>query len=114
MNPPIARIETFPLIYPVAGRFKFLEGPTGRKPGRPSVLVKITAADGTVGWGQSVPVPKWSYETLETVQSTIDRYLADSVLAQPFQVVHGELAVPPGVGLGVEVDESRLGPSSAS
>jgi L-alanine-DL-glutamate epimerase-like enolase superfamily enzyme len=113
MNPPIARIETFPLIYPVAGRFKFLEGPTGRKPGRPSVLVKITAADGTVGWGQSVPVPKWSYETLETVQSTIDRYLAPELLGRdPFDLegIRGVLhsAVAPSFSTGQPIAKAGL------
>lgn len=72
----IARIETIPLRYPTVGRFKFFEGPDGRPTGRAAVVVKITGDDGTAGWGQSVPINKWSYETLETVVSTIDRYLA--------------------------------------
>ncbi len=72
----IARIETFPVTYPTVGRFKFFEGPRGEPLGRQTVVVKITAEDGAVGWGQSVPTHKWSYETLETVQTTIDRYLA--------------------------------------
>lgn len=79
-NVKIQRIQTFPLIYPMVGRFKFFEGPKGRATGRPAVLVKITADDGTVGWGQSVPIPKWSYETLETVHSTINHYLAPELL----------------------------------
>lgn len=79
-NPKIRSIETFPLIYPTVGRFKFFEGPKGRATGRPAVLVKITAENGVVGWGQSVPVPKWSYETLETVHSTINRYLAPELV----------------------------------
>ncbi len=81
----IAEIKAFPIVYPMIGRFKFFEGPKGRPIGRPSVMVKITAADGTVGWGQSVPVPKWSYETLETVYSTITRYLAPELIGRdPF------------------------------
>jgi L-alanine-DL-glutamate epimerase-like enolase superfamily enzyme len=76
----IARVETFPARYPVVGRFKFFEGPKGAPPGRPAVFVKITADDGSIGWGQSVPVPKWSYETLESVVSTIDRYLAPELI----------------------------------
>ena len=79
-NPKIQSIETFPLIYPTIGRFKFFEGPKGRATGRPAVLVKITAENGAVGWGQSVPIPKWSYETLETVHSTINRYLAPELI----------------------------------
>src|SRR5512139_3630481 len=81
----IRKIETFPILYPMKGRFKFFEGPPGRPSGRPAVMVKITATDGTIGWGQSVPIPKWSYETVETVVSTIQHYLAPELIGQdPF------------------------------
>lgn len=76
----IARVEAIPLRYPVAGRFKFFEGPPGTPPGRPAVLVRLTTDTGLTGCGQSVPVPRWSYETLETVQSTIDRYLTPALV----------------------------------
>lgn len=79
-NVKIQKIEAFPLVYPTIGRFKFFEGPKGRPSGRAAVLIKITADNGTIGWGQSVPVPKWSYETLETVYSTITQYLAPELI----------------------------------
>jgi len=83
----IDRIETFPLTYPTAGRFKFFEGPKGEPLGRQTVVVKITADDGTVGWGQSVPTNKWSYETLETVHTTIERYLTPVLIGlDPFDL----------------------------
>lgn len=72
----IDSIETFPVLYPVAGRFKFFETPDGRGMGRPSVAIKVTADEGVVGWGEAVPTPRWSYETIESVVSTIGRYLA--------------------------------------
>jgi L-alanine-DL-glutamate epimerase-like enolase superfamily enzyme len=81
----IERIETFPMLYPVVGRFKFFEGLNGRRAGRQAVLVKVTASNGAVGWGQSVPIPRWSYETLETVQSTLTRYLIPELIGRdPF------------------------------
>lgn len=80
--PTITSIQTFPFTYPTIGRFRFFEGPGGTPLGRPSVLVKIVTADGAVGWGQSVPIPKWSYETTESVCSTIDRYLAPELVGQ--------------------------------
>jgi L-alanine-DL-glutamate epimerase-like enolase superfamily enzyme len=87
MNVKIAKVESFPISYPVIGRFKFFEGPAGRPQGRAAVVVKLTADDGTVGWGQSVPVPKWSYETLETVHSTLTRYLAPELTGRdPFDM----------------------------
>lgn len=84
----IARVEAFPIQYPLAGRFKFFEGgPPGRPAGRPAVLVKITADSGHVGWGESVPVPKWSYETIESVYYTITRYLAPLLVGRdPFDI----------------------------
>jgi L-alanine-DL-glutamate epimerase-like enolase superfamily enzyme len=78
----IDRIEVFPVSYPMKGRFKFFEGPQGHMQGRAAAIVKITAEDGTVGWGESVPIPKWSYETLETVTTTIRHYLTPELIGQ--------------------------------
>jgi len=85
MKVTIAQIETYPVIYRTAGYFKFFEGPKGRPLGRPAVVVKITADNGAAGWGQSVPSHRWSYETHETVQTTIDNYLAPELVGlDPF------------------------------
>ncbi len=83
----IEKIESFPMIYPVVGRFKFFEGSKGQPMGRAAVTIKIIADNGAVGWGQSVPIPKWSYETIETVHYTITRYLAPELIGQdPFDL----------------------------
>jgi L-alanine-DL-glutamate epimerase-like enolase superfamily enzyme len=70
----IEKIEIFPVRYPMVMRFKFFEAPVGL-PGRPAVIIKMTASDGTVGWGESVPIPRWSGETLEGAVSTLKNYL---------------------------------------
>ena len=44
------------------------------------MIVKITADDGTVGWGQSVPVEKWSYETLEAATVALRDYYAPELI----------------------------------
>lgn len=72
--PAIRTIEVFPVVYPVTGFFKFFP-----KPERPAVFVKIACEDGTVGWGQSVPTHTWSYETAESVTSTLRLYLAPAL-----------------------------------
>jgi len=36
------------------------------------------------------------------------QYLKGSILKNPFEVVNGELPVPTGPGLGVEIDETKL------
>jgi L-alanine-DL-glutamate epimerase-like enolase superfamily enzyme len=71
----IIEIEVFPVVYPMIGRFKFFEDPQGEMQGRAAAIVKITSSDGTEGWGESIPIPKWSYETLESVTTTIRNYL---------------------------------------
>jgi muconate cycloisomerase len=77
----IDRIEVMPVRYPMAGYFKFFAGARGAA-GRAAVIVKITASDGTVGWGQSVPIEKWSYETLEAATGTIRDYLAPELIGR--------------------------------
>lgn len=77
----IDRIDVFPLRYPMTGYFKFFAGPHGAT-GRAAVIVKITADDGTVGWGQSVPIEKWSYETLEAATVAIRDYYAPELIGR--------------------------------
>ncbi len=77
----IDRIDVFPVRYPTVGYFKFFAGPYGAV-GRAAVIVKITADDGTVGWGQSIPVEKWSYETLEASTVAIRDYYAPELIAR--------------------------------
>jgi muconate cycloisomerase len=89
----IARIDVFPVRYPMRGRFKFFEGPEGSPTGRPAVLVRITDDSGTIGWGESVPIPKWSDETLETASTTIARYLAPELVGRDPADIAGAHAV---------------------
>jgi len=80
-NVTIDRVEVFPVRYPMAGYFKFFTGPHGSR-GRAAVIVKLTAADGTVGWGESVPIARWSYETLETATIVLRDYFAPTLIGQ--------------------------------
>lgn len=75
----IVDVKVIPAHYPMTGYFKFFAGASG-KAGRAVVFVKVTADDGTVGWGQSVPIPKWSYETLETATIVLREYFAPAVM----------------------------------
>lgn len=85
MTSRIVSVETFPARYPVIGRFKFFPASGDAPATRDTVLVKICDDAGNVGWGQSVPSPTWSYETLETVRTTIDRHLGPALIGlNPF------------------------------
>ena len=75
--PAIRSVEVFPVNYPVTAYFKFLP-----KPERPAVFVKITCEDGSSGWGQSVPLPTWSYETLESATSALRGYLGPAMIGK--------------------------------
>jgi L-alanine-DL-glutamate epimerase-like enolase superfamily enzyme len=76
----IIKVEVGRFDYSVVGEFKFFKpGPDG-KARRPSVLVRLTDADGFQGWGQAAPTHTWTYETVETVETTLRNYLAGAIL----------------------------------
>jgi len=96
----ITRVEVGRFDYALVGEFKFFKTPV-----RPSVLVRLTDADGVQGWGQSVPVETWTYETVESVESTLRHYLAPAVLgADPADLpgIHErmERAIRPSFSVG--------------
>jgi L-Ala-D/L-Glu epimerase len=77
----IADILVFPLILPMKKDFAISSGTVGAKnQGATHVYVKVTADNGAVGWGEARPSHRWSYETLETVTSTIENYLTPALL----------------------------------
>lgn len=96
----IVRVEVGRFDYELVGEFKFFRAGV-----RPSVLVRLTDDDGLQGWGQSVPVETWTYETVESVESTLRQYLAGAVLgADPADLgaVHArmERAIRPSFSVG--------------
>jgi L-alanine-DL-glutamate epimerase-like enolase superfamily enzyme len=80
---------------------------------RPSVVVRLTDDEGREGWGQSVPVETWTYETVETVATTLERYLAPAVLgADPADLaeVHRrmERAIRPSFSVGQPLAKAAI------
>jgi len=111
-NSKIGRIELFPVLYPTKGYFKFFLGPRGAY-GRGAVVVKIITSDGTVGWGQSIPSPLWSYETLDTTISVLRDYLAPALIGfDPLDIAgaHNVLdkALAPGFSTAMPIARSGL------
>jgi muconate cycloisomerase len=78
----IERIETFAVALPTRRSFG-VSGGSIAVAGRPSVrvLVKVSA-DGVHGWGEATPIPAWTYETAESIVTTVDRYLAPAVVGR--------------------------------
>ena len=104
----ITRVEVGRLDYPMVGEFKFFK--TGA---RPSVLVRLTDEDGKQGWGQSVPVETWTYETPESVESTLRHYLGEAVRgADPADLgdVHArmERAIRPSFSVGQPLAKAAI------
>lgn len=108
----IERVETWPVVYPMKGYFKFFHG--GRNQGgRAAVLVKLTADDGSVGWGQSVPVPRWSDETLEGCAIALRDYFAPAIIGRdPADLpgLHAALdqAIAPGFTTGMPIARAGI------
>jgi muconate cycloisomerase len=77
------------------------------------VLVKVTADSGVAGWGEATPTPRWTYETTETIVSTLRGYLAPAVVgleAWDLDGVHRvmERAINPGVTMGSPLAKSAV------
>ncbi|HQO36073.1 MAG TPA: enolase C-terminal domain-like protein [bacterium] len=103
----IEQIEVIPVRYPTVGFFKFF------KDGRPAVIIKITADDGTVGWGQSVPIPTWSYETLESCVTTLKQYIVPKLIGlDPFDLdsIHRAMdaAISPSFSTGMPIAKAGV------
>lgn len=108
----IDRIEAFPVRYPTAGYFKFFETPWGSM-GRAAVILKVTADDGTVGWGQSVPVARWSYETLETATIVLRSYYGLALIGHDPRDIAGahrvmDDVVRPAFSTGMPISRAGL------
>lgn len=106
--PAIRTIEVLPVRYPVNGYFKFFT-----KPERQTVFVKITCEDGTYGWGQSVPIPTWSYETLESVTTALRGYLAPALIGKnptDLASVHTAMnkAIAPSFSTGMPIAKAGI------
>lgn len=83
MSPRIVSLECFVAAYPVVGDFRYLAPKDGKPVTRNTVIVALRDDEGGLGWGQAVPSPTWSYETIETVQTTLERHLAPALVGLP-------------------------------
>ncbi len=108
----IERVEVFPVRFPMTGYFKFFAGPRGSR-GRASVIVKITTSDGHVGWGESVPIARWSYETLETATIVLRDFFGPAVVGlDPLDMDAAQKALDgalaPGFSTGMPIARAGL------
>ena len=113
MSAPLVAVETFLARYPVTGAFKYLPARGGKGPTRDTVVLRLTAEDGAVGWGQAVPSPTWSYETVETVRTTLDRHLGPALLGRDPEDLAGiegllRRVIAPGFSTGQPIAKAAI------
>lgn len=101
----IVQVDVGRYDYEVAGEFKFLKPDPDGRVRRRSVLLRLVDEDGREGWGQAVPIPTWTYETVETVLSTLVDYLAPSLIGRDperIEEIHGVMdqAIRPAFSVG--------------
>lgn len=80
----VERLEVFPVALPSLRSFSVAGGGVATA-GEPSIriLVKVTDSEGTTGWGEATPIPAWTYETAESIVTTIAHYLAPVTVGHP-------------------------------
>ena len=102
----IEKIDVFPLNLPFQREFKIARGSVGSPAaGAPHVYVRVTADDGTTGWGEGRPSHRWSYETVESVTSTIQNYLTPALVGldpTDLEAIHRVMQsdIAPGISHG--------------
>ncbi|MEW6047567.1 MAG: hypothetical protein AB1609_13970, partial [Bacillota bacterium] len=112
--PKIVQVDVFPLVLPFRGEFRTSRGLVGSgAQGRTVALVKVTADDGTIGWGEASPLPVWSAETLHSVVTAIRHYLGPAVIGLPIADVDGlhramNAAVAPAFGPGMPIAKAGI------
>jgi L-alanine-DL-glutamate epimerase-like enolase superfamily enzyme len=92
MKLKISWIDVYPLRLPMKQNFSISGGSVGRvEEGAPHVYVRVVDDQGWEGWGEARPSHRWSDETLESVVTTLRRYIAPVLLgveADDLQTVH--------------------------
>jgi muconate cycloisomerase len=109
----IDRIQTFAVALPTVRSFG-VSGGSVAVAGRPSIRVLVKVDGGGVhGWGEATPIPAWTYETAESIVTTIDRYLAPAVLGRPAWDLDGvdaafDRAINRGFTIGAPLAKSAV------
>ncbi len=91
----IAHVEVFPTAIGLKDVFTIGTGFVGAPDAAGHhIFVKITTDDGYIGWGEQRALPSWSYETTESIVTTIQHYIAPLLLGQNplhLNAIHDEI-----------------------
>ena len=110
----IRKVEVLPVGIHFRSQFRIGVGTVGTKskPGN-YVMVRAETEDGHVGWGMTLTIPAWSYETLEAVVGTLRHHLAPMAVGRtPFEwnALKRQMdeAIRPAVSNGAPFSKSAL------
>jgi L-alanine-DL-glutamate epimerase-like enolase superfamily enzyme len=109
----LARVEVGRFDYDFVGEFKFFKPGADGIVRRPSIIVRLTDEDGFQGWGQAVPIQTWTYETPESVETTLVHYLGEAVLGvdpENIEEIHSRMnqAIYPGCSTGQPIAKAAI------
>lgn len=77
----ISEVDVFPVSLPMLQNFSISGGQVGNQnAGAPHVFIRIRTEEGIEGWGEARPSHRWSYETMESVVTTITNYFIDPLI----------------------------------
>lgn len=110
----IERIELFPVRLPLNSVLTLPRGASRTiDEGKQIILLKMTADDGTVGWGEAGPSRRWSAETTYSTYTSIKEYLSPVVIGRdPFDIagIHNAMntELAPGLDPGQPVAKAAI------
>jgi muconate cycloisomerase len=110
----VQRMEVYPTSLRFKRGFQISRGTIGGVGApAPHILVKLAGSEGAVGWGESRPSHLWSYETAETVTSTLEEYLRKCIEGEDptdLEALHDRMdsVIAPGVTRGQPIAKSSL------
>ena len=81
--------------------------------GKRVALVRMTADDGSVGWGEAGPSRRWSAETLESCVTSLRHYLAPAVIGHDLFDIAGlhdrmNREIAPGLDPGQPIAKNAI------
>ncbi|MET7832543.1 mandelate racemase/muconate lactonizing enzyme family protein [Micromonospora sediminicola] len=109
----VDRVDTYAVALPTVRSFG-VSGGAVAVAGTPSIRVLVrVSADGITGWGEATPIPAWTYETAESIVTTIDRYLSPALLGRPAWDLDGvttafDRAINRGFTIGAPLAKSAV------
>jgi L-Ala-D/L-Glu epimerase len=110
----LVRLDIFPLRLPFREEFRIARGAVGSpEAGAPHIYVRVVGENGVEGWGEARPSHRWSYETEESVVSTIRDYLApalEGVDLFDLESIHRRMDrdIAPGISTGAPIAKSGV------